>query len=537
MMVPRFTSRMGLYWEAKRCPLLWIFVAKGGMMERNFVERLLILKRVFVSLDHPLSAEALIEPPVEVPATNVLSTVVINVTPGPEGKENIDASTRGDLAFSKLDDEARDAVLIFPFASCFLLLLALACFSLLHAAVPKLIPYIHSFLATSTSAVLNEGIPISVGITASVLCTGFALSNWRCDWVQSFLRILRTGCALGILGHVFISSLASLCIVDAILLSCIRFFVLVLGTALLRTPGSYVNSTPSELEYYSCSASVNIKMTRRENKVPLAGAVFFLCGIVPDLLPLLLLACTNASTNFPHGGVVYFQALSTRLSKLIGICWLLVPSLVRGVNRILGCCTASASSVPYKKCLVLKLETRSFLNLPLPILYFGDTSLYASRKHLKGNPQKDFHSSRLFLESLWSAIGCLEHRSGHIVGVPRRILSKLRFEVVYHSVWMLIGTACSVPEPSNDSVVVETSDFSQHEINSMPDGPSDPFHHPVNVDNNIQDWGRSFELSIVLFPHVVIDPMDIRPNRLRSGLVSFRSFHLSFSDSFFPALV
>ncbi|GJW31519.1 hypothetical protein Tco_0051551 [Tanacetum coccineum] len=104
-------------------------------MERNLVERLPFLKDVFVSLDHPLSAEALIEPPVEVPATNVLSTVVIvphsgpsvsvedyenpdlvdvvpeNVTPGPEGEENINAATGGDLAFSKLDDEARDVVL------------------------------------------------------------------------------------------------------------------------------------------------------------------------------------------------------------------------------------------------------------------------------------------------------------------------------------------------------------------------------------------------------------------------------------------
>ncbi|GJY27233.1 hypothetical protein Tco_0401959, partial [Tanacetum coccineum] len=85
--------------------------------------------------NNPLSAEALIEPPVEVPATNVLSTVVIvphsgpsvsvedydnpdlvdvvpkNVTPGPEGEEKTDASTGGDLAFSKLDDEARDVVL------------------------------------------------------------------------------------------------------------------------------------------------------------------------------------------------------------------------------------------------------------------------------------------------------------------------------------------------------------------------------------------------------------------------------------------
>ncbi|GJS01662.1 hypothetical protein Tco_0318170 [Tanacetum coccineum] len=104
-------------------------------MERNLIERLPFLKDVFVSIDDHLSAEALIEPPVEVPATNVLSTVVIvphpgpsvsiedydnpnlvdmvpkNVTPGPEGEEKIDASTRGDLAFSKLDDEARDVVL------------------------------------------------------------------------------------------------------------------------------------------------------------------------------------------------------------------------------------------------------------------------------------------------------------------------------------------------------------------------------------------------------------------------------------------
>ncbi|GJV32934.1 hypothetical protein Tco_1393334 [Tanacetum coccineum] len=46
-------------------------------MERNLIERLPFLKGVFVSIDDPLSAEALIEPPAEVPATNVLSTVVI----------------------------------------------------------------------------------------------------------------------------------------------------------------------------------------------------------------------------------------------------------------------------------------------------------------------------------------------------------------------------------------------------------------------------------------------------------------------------
>ncbi|GJR71657.1 gypsy type transposase, partial [Tanacetum coccineum] len=112
-----------------------IFRRRVEKMERNLVERLPFLKDVFVSLDHPLSAEALIEPPVVVPATNALSTVVIvphsgpsvsvedyenpdlvdvvpkNVTLGPEGEENIDASTGGDLAFSKLENEARDVVL------------------------------------------------------------------------------------------------------------------------------------------------------------------------------------------------------------------------------------------------------------------------------------------------------------------------------------------------------------------------------------------------------------------------------------------
>ncbi|GJV58447.1 hypothetical protein Tco_1459452 [Tanacetum coccineum] len=104
-------------------------------IERNLIERLPFLKGLFVSIDDPLSAEALIEPPVEVPATNVLSTAVIaphtdpsvfvedydnpdlanvvpeNATLGSEGGERIDASARGDLAFSQLDDEARDAVL------------------------------------------------------------------------------------------------------------------------------------------------------------------------------------------------------------------------------------------------------------------------------------------------------------------------------------------------------------------------------------------------------------------------------------------
>ncbi|GJW08561.1 hypothetical protein Tco_1570984 [Tanacetum coccineum] len=52
-------------------------------MERNLIERLPFLKGVFASIDDPLSAEALIEPPAEVPATNVLSTVVIVPHAGP----------------------------------------------------------------------------------------------------------------------------------------------------------------------------------------------------------------------------------------------------------------------------------------------------------------------------------------------------------------------------------------------------------------------------------------------------------------------
>ncbi|GKD88980.1 hypothetical protein Tco_1364487 [Tanacetum coccineum] len=99
-------------------------------MERNLIERLPILKDVFVTIDDPLSAEALIEPPAEVPATNVLSTMVIvphtdpsisvedydnpdlaDEVPEKESEGNIDASARGGITFSQLDDEARDAAL------------------------------------------------------------------------------------------------------------------------------------------------------------------------------------------------------------------------------------------------------------------------------------------------------------------------------------------------------------------------------------------------------------------------------------------
>ncbi|GJV47661.1 hypothetical protein Tco_1437873 [Tanacetum coccineum] len=96
-------------------------------MERNLIERLPFLKDVFVSIDDPLSAEALIEPPAEVPATNVLSTVVIAPHTDPsvsvEDYDNPDSAgvvpenttlgseSGGGLTFSHLDDEARDAVL------------------------------------------------------------------------------------------------------------------------------------------------------------------------------------------------------------------------------------------------------------------------------------------------------------------------------------------------------------------------------------------------------------------------------------------
>ncbi|GKE29490.1 hypothetical protein Tco_1444874, partial [Tanacetum coccineum] len=104
-------------------------------MERNLIERLPFLKDVFASIEVPLSAKALIEPSAEVPATNVLSTVVIvpppnpsisvedydnpdpadvvpeNTTSGLEREGKSDASAGGGLTFSQLDDEARDAIL------------------------------------------------------------------------------------------------------------------------------------------------------------------------------------------------------------------------------------------------------------------------------------------------------------------------------------------------------------------------------------------------------------------------------------------
>ncbi|GJX44995.1 hypothetical protein Tco_0261671 [Tanacetum coccineum] len=116
-------------------------------MERNLTERLPFLKDVFVSIDHPLSAEPLTilpetstEPPVTALITTALSTVVIrpdsdpfllvedyenpdlagavpeDVIPGPKGEGKVGGSTEGDvdvgdLVLSQLENEARDAVL------------------------------------------------------------------------------------------------------------------------------------------------------------------------------------------------------------------------------------------------------------------------------------------------------------------------------------------------------------------------------------------------------------------------------------------
>ncbi|GJS77490.1 hypothetical protein Tco_0727371 [Tanacetum coccineum] len=116
-------------------------------MEINLTERLPFLKDVFVSIDHPLSAEALTilpktstEPPVTTLISMDLSTVVIrpnydpfllvedyenpdlagavpkDVILGPKGEGKVGGSTEGnvdvgDLVFSQLENEARDAVL------------------------------------------------------------------------------------------------------------------------------------------------------------------------------------------------------------------------------------------------------------------------------------------------------------------------------------------------------------------------------------------------------------------------------------------
>ncbi|GKF15325.1 hypothetical protein Tco_0056787 [Tanacetum coccineum] len=113
-------------------------------MERNLAERIPLLKDVFISIDHSVSAEALAilpgtstEPLATELITTALSTVVIrpnydpfllvkdyenpdlagavpeDVIPGPEGEGKIEGSTKGDVddVFSRLENEARDAVL------------------------------------------------------------------------------------------------------------------------------------------------------------------------------------------------------------------------------------------------------------------------------------------------------------------------------------------------------------------------------------------------------------------------------------------
>ncbi|GJU65379.1 histone-lysine N-methyltransferase ASHH3 [Tanacetum coccineum] len=71
-------------------------------MERNLIERLPFLKDVFMSIDDPLSAEALIEPPAEQDYDNPDSADVVpeNATLGSESEGKIDASARGGLTFS-----------------------------------------------------------------------------------------------------------------------------------------------------------------------------------------------------------------------------------------------------------------------------------------------------------------------------------------------------------------------------------------------------------------------------------------------------
>ncbi|GKC87276.1 gypsy type transposase, partial [Tanacetum coccineum] len=111
--------------------LLWdLSSTRRGVrkMERNLAERLPFLKDVFVSIDYPISAEALAilpetstEPPITALITTALSTMVIrpnsdpfllvkdyenpdlagvvleDVIPGPEGEGKVEGSTKGDV--------------------------------------------------------------------------------------------------------------------------------------------------------------------------------------------------------------------------------------------------------------------------------------------------------------------------------------------------------------------------------------------------------------------------------------------------------
>ncbi|GJY05982.1 hypothetical protein Tco_0371922 [Tanacetum coccineum] len=117
---------------------------KVRKMERNLAERLPLLRDIFVSIDHPVSTEALAilpetstEPLVTALVTTALSTMVIRPTPDPfllvedyenldltgvvstdvipgsKGEGNVEGSPTGDAGdvFSHLENEARDAVL------------------------------------------------------------------------------------------------------------------------------------------------------------------------------------------------------------------------------------------------------------------------------------------------------------------------------------------------------------------------------------------------------------------------------------------
>ncbi|GJX05084.1 hypothetical protein Tco_0191000 [Tanacetum coccineum] len=91
-------------------------------MERNLAERLPFLKDVFLSIDHPVSAEALAilpetstEPP-DYENPDLAGAVPEDVILEPEGKGKVGGSTEGDvdagdLMFSQLENEARDVVL------------------------------------------------------------------------------------------------------------------------------------------------------------------------------------------------------------------------------------------------------------------------------------------------------------------------------------------------------------------------------------------------------------------------------------------
>ncbi|GJY00798.1 hypothetical protein Tco_0358950 [Tanacetum coccineum] len=83
-------------------------------MERIRVEQSPLIDRLIVSLNHPLSAEALIEPyRLWIPAKPcIINRVIVHILVHTVTiEEKIDASTGGDPAFFRLENEARDVVL------------------------------------------------------------------------------------------------------------------------------------------------------------------------------------------------------------------------------------------------------------------------------------------------------------------------------------------------------------------------------------------------------------------------------------------